>query len=680
MSSQYPVRNGSAAPLGASRMGALTNFSLFSQHATGVTLCLFSPGATHPFLSLELNPKTNKSTNIWHIAVEGLPEHILYAYKVDGPNAPSQGLIFDKKRLVSDPYAKGLDSTHVWSDGFAHEDLYQPKGKVIHITTFDWQGISPPNIPQEQLIIYEMHVRGFTQHQSSGTKHPGTFLGIIEKIPYLKNLGINAVELLPLFEFNECENNYKNPKTQKRLHNFWGYSTVNFFSPMNRFATSNQWQASIDEFKTLVRELHRNKIEVILDVVYNHTAECGKTGPYLSFKGIDNSVYYLLGPEGNYLNFSGTGNTFNCNHPAARRLIIDSLKYWVNEMHVDGFRFDLASILTRGTDGEPLANPPLIDEILSEPGLANTKWIAEAWDAAGLYQVGSFPGQGQWYEWNGKYRDAVRSFLKGTDGQAGAFATALCGSQDLYGMDRAPYHSINFVTAHDGYSLRDLVSYQDKHNETNAEENRDGANDNESWNCGVEGETQNHQILHLRDLQMKNFLLALIFSIGTPMILMGDEYGHTRKGNNNPYCQDNELNWFLWNELQKNQPLHQFCRSLIQCRTKYSHLFCRKEFLSSDDIIWHGHKANTPSWEPSSRFIAYTLIDPKGHDLYIAFNAHFETAHIELPQRKDTKRWYKVVDTSRRSSPHFIEHPERGHPEKFSYTIPSHSALVLQAF
>lgn len=680
MSSQYHVHKGSAAPLGASRKGALTNFSLFSQHATSVTLCLFSPDAAHPFLSINLDPKSNRSADIWHIAIEGLPERILYAYKVDGPSDPAKGLIYDKKRFVSDPYAKGLGSSHVWSDSFAHEEIYEPKGKLISSSNFDWQGISPPNIPQENLIIYEMHVRGFTQHKSSNTKYPGTFLGIIEKIPYLKSLGINAIELLPIFEFNECENKLKNPKTQKRLHNFWGYSTVNFFCPMNRFAASNEWQASIDEFKTLVRELHRNQIEVILDVVYNHTAEGGKTGPYLSFKGIDNSVYYLLGPDGDYLNFSGTGNTFNCNHPVVRRLIVDSLKYWVKEMHVDGFRFDLASVLTRGLDGTPLSDPPLIDEILSEPGLANTKWIAEAWDAAGLYQVGSFPGQGEWYEWNGKYRDVVRRFIKGTDGQAGAFASAICGSQDLYGSDRGPYHSINFVTAHDGYSLKDLVSYQDKHNEGNAEENRDGANDNESWNCGVEGETQNRKILHLREVQMKNFLLTLFFSIGTPMILMGDEYGHTRKGNNNPYCQDNELNWFLWDELQKNQSLHQFCRSLIHFRTKYSHFFCRKQFLTSSDIIWHGHKANTPSWDHGSRFIAYTLIDPKGHDLYIAFNAHYEEAHIELPQRKDKKHWYKMIDTSLPAPQHFVESPEKGHPEKFSHKMPPYSALVLQAF
>jgi isoamylase/glycogen operon protein len=327
-----------------------------------------------------------------------------------------------------------------------------------------------------------------------------------------------------------------------------------------------------------------------------------------------------------------------------------------------------------------MSEPPLIEEMLKEPDFANTKWIAEAWDAAGLYQVGNFPGQGKWGEWNGRYRDVVRKFIKGTDGLAGAFAGALCGSAELYAKDRAPYHSINFITAHDGYSLKDLVSYQDKHNEANGEENRDGANDNESWNCGAEGETANRKILHLRDMQMKNFLLTLFLSVGTPMILMGDEYGHTRKGNNNPYCQDNELNWFLWDELPKNQALHHFCSFLIHFRAKHPHLFCRKKFLTDQDVQWHGHKALQPSWDGTSRFVAYTLLDKEGLDLYIAFNAHFEEASIELPQRKDKKQWYKVIDTALEAPATFSEHPEKGRPEKFSYKMPSHSAIVLQAF
>ena len=680
MNSRYSTQKGNPTPLGVSKRGSVTNFALASENATGLHLFLFAPRTDHPFFDIELDPKVNKAGNVWHISIQGLPKEVEYAYKVDGPENPEKGKIFDKKRYVSDPYSKGMATSNVWGDTLAHENIYQPRSRVICDPPFDWEGTSRPEIPQENLVMYEMHTRGFTIHKSSQAQHPGTFLGIIEKIPYLKSLGVNAVELLPIFEFNESENLLKNPKTQKRLHNFWGYSTVNFFSPMNRYASSKHWTASIDEFKTLVRELHKNNIEIILDVVYNHTAECGKTGPFLSFKGIDNAVYYMLSPTGEYLNFSGTGNTFNCNHPTVRKLIIDSLKYWVTEMHVDGFRFDLASILTRAPDGTPLADPPLIDEILNEPTLAKTKWIAEAWDAGGLYQVGRFPGRGKWAEWNGKYRDVVRKFIKGTDGQAGDFARVLCGSEDLYGKDRFPYHSVNFITAHDGYTLRDLVSYQDKHNLENGEENKDGANDNESWNCGAEGETTNRKILQLRERQIRNFELALFCSIGTPMMFMGDEYGHTRNGNNNPYCQDNELNWFLWDQLQKNTSFFHYSSSLIHYRMKHCQLFCRKTFLTDKDVTWHGLKPNTPSWDPKSRFVAYTLHDPKGHDVYIAFNANFEIAHVELPIRKDQKHWYRVVDTSLGSDSNFIDHPEKGAPEKFSYNMQPYSAILLEAF
>jgi isoamylase/glycogen operon protein len=679
MEKHYPIHIGSPTPLGAVHLGKTVNFAIFSQHASSVRLLLFSNYANTPFFEIELHPQKNKTNDIWHVAVEGIPETVAYAYRIDGENNPEKGQIFNPNNLLSDPYAHGLTSTHIWNDGFAHDYEYLPKGKIIKTKPFDWQNTIHPRIPQQDLIIYEAHVRGFTQHKSSGVKHPGTFLGLIEKIPYLKKLGINAIELLPIFEFNECENRLTNPSNGKRLHNFWGYSTVNFFTPMNRFASNNGWDSSIEDCKTLVREMHKNGIEVILDVVYNHTAECGKEGPTLSFKGIDNSVYYLLDEKGEYLNYSGTGNTLNCNHPAVRAFVIDSLKYWVQEFHIDGFRFDLASILTRGTDGMPMESPPLIDEIIQDPVLSQTKLIAEAWDAAGLYQVGSFPGNGIWSEWNGKYRDITRKFIKGTDQQAGVFASALCGSQDLYGSDRAPYHSINFVTAHDGYSLKDLVSYQQKHNEANAENNKDGANDNESWNCGHEGPTKDSKINHLRTRQMKNFLLALLVSAGTPMILMGDEYGHTRDGNNNPYCQDNVLNWFLWEEVEKNHPIFEFCQKLIHFRKKHSHLFCRKEFLTTDDISWHGHQANSPNWDSTSRFVSFTLHDEKGNDIYIAFNAHFEPAMIQLPKTKDKKSWFKVIDTKENEPNDFTENPKNGHPIKEHIKIGAYSAILLQA-
>ena len=680
MTNQYRISTGKTSPLGASVDEKRTNFVLYAEHATAVSLALFSPSSTHPFLEIPLSPHTNKTGSIWHVAIEGLPKEVSYGYLVDGPNEPEKGLIFDKTKLLSDPYAKGLTSGIRWGDGFSKDEPYQPRSKVIQATDFDWEGVASPEIPLENLVIYEMHVRGFTRDKSSKSPHPGSFLAIIEKIPYLKSLGVNAVELLPIFEFNECENKLKNPINQKKLHNYWGYSTVNFFSPMNRYATENTWNASLKEFKTLVRELHRNNIEVILDVVYNHTAEGDKTGPFLSYKGLDNSAYYILSPNGEYLNFSGTGNTFNCNHPVVKKLIIDSLKYWVGECGIDGFRFDLASILTRGPDGEPLAKPPCIEEILDEPLLGKTKWIAEAWDAAGLYQVGSFPGFGKWCEWNGKFRDVSRKFIKGTDGLAGPFATVLCGSEDLYGHDRAPFHSINFITAHDGYTLRDLVTYQSKHNEANGEENRDGDNNNESWNCGIEGDTDNLKILKLRDQQIKNFYLTLFLSIGTPMMHMGDEYAHTRKGNNNPYCQDNELNWFLWDELDTQTDLFTFCQFLIKFRLSHKQLFCRKKFLTNEDVTWHGTKPEKPSWDPSSRLVAYTLHDNQGHDVYIAFNAHFEDIKLELPHLPDKKHWYRVIDTSVEKSEQIQKNPEKRTPEGFTYTIRAHSSIVLKIF
>jgi isoamylase len=673
-SSQYISQQGTPFPLGATLSENGTNFSLFSEHAQKVTLLLFEPGSANPFLTLRLDEKKNKTKNVWHIFVKGLKKEIEYAYQIDGPKDPKKGLLFNPSNLLLDPYAKGVSSHASWGEPAG--SFYRPRGKVFPHLPFDWEGISKPKINDVDWIIYEMHVRAFTQHESSQVQHKGTFLGIVEKIPYLKSLGINAIELLPVFEFNECENHLKNPKTGQPLYNFWGYSTVNFFCPMQRFASDRN--AAIFEFKTMVKELHRNQIAVILDVVYNHTAEGNEEGPALSFRGIDNPVYYILGPDGHYTNFSGTGNTFNCNHPAVVQLILDSLRYWVSEMGVDGFRFDLASVLTRGLKGEPLEKPPLIEAINQDPVLSQVKLIAEAWDL-GLYQVGSFPGGGKWSEWNGKYRDIVRRFIKGTDGQIGAFAGSLCGSQDLYGKIK-PFHSVNFITAHDGYSLRDLVSYQDKHNLENGEENRDGNNQNDSWNCGFEGETKNQKINALRQRQMKNFQTALMVSLGTPMILMGDEYGHTRKGNNNPYCQDNELNWFLWHELEKTRPFFRFFTLIIEFRKKNCKLFCRNNFLEQKDVDWHGIRPLRADWSAGSRFLACTLKDhEQGNHLYIAFNAHFEPAYAHLPPL-DNKQWYRIVDTSLASPHDFREDPKKHPPLPFIYTLSSYSICIAQAF
>jgi isoamylase len=522
-----------------------------------------------------------------------------------------------------------------------------------------------------------MHVRSFTVHPSSKSKAPGTFLGIVDKIPYLKSLGINAIELMPIFEFDECSNHFVNPRTKQRLKNMWGYSTINFFAPMNRFSSSEGWTGAMDDFRTLVKEMHKNKIEVYLDVVYNHTAEGNRQGPWFSFRGIDNQVYYMVHPDGHYLDYSGTGNTFNANHPVVAKLIVDSLRYWVNEMHVDGFRFDLASCLTRDEQGTPLSNPLVIQMIDADPVLSDVKLIAEAWDAGGLYQVGSFPGASRWAEWNGKYRDVVRRFIKGTDNCAGEFAKVMSGSQDLYGQ-RRPYHSINFVTAHDGFTLRDLVSYQDKHNEENGEDNRDGGNQNDSWNCGAEGATNTRKILQLRERQMRNLHTALMLAIGTPMVLMGDEYGHTRNGNNNTYGHDNALNWFLWDQLAKHRDFVRFYTKAIQFRQQ-NPLLKRTEFLKDSDVEWHGHMPKQPNWGEDSRFLAYTLNDPvKSEPLYIAFNAHFQPAHVQLPSPPQGKKWFRIIDTALAPPNDIVENPHTA-PLSYTYDMQDHSALVAKA-
>ncbi len=676
---KFPTRKGQSTPLGISRKTTGINFALYSERAVEIILCLFLPGTEHPFLEVFLDPDKNRTDNVWHVTVSNLPANFEYSYRVKGPFNPEKCLVFNDNHTLCDPYASSLTTSNIW--GVYHQ-AYSKKmlrGRVSLLPPFDWDGVTSPKIPLKDLIIYEMHVRAFTQDASSNVKHKGTFLGIREKIPHLKKLGINAVELLPIFEFDENEYEKMNPITKSRLFNFWGYSTVNFFSPMNRYASAPAWHTALIEFKTLVKELHKAGIEVILDVVYNHTAEGNENGPALSFKGIDNSTYYMHNENGNYMNYSGCGNTFNCNHPACHQLIIDSLRYWVKEMHVDGFRFDLASILTRDQDGTPLKNPPVIEAINADQILSKVKLIAEAWDCGGLYQVGSFPGKGKWAEWNGPYRDIARRFIKGTDHQAGAFAGVLSGSENLYEKTKHPYNSVNFITAHDGYTLKDLVSYQKKHNLDNGESNLDGTDHNESWNCGEEGITSNQEVVKIRERQMRNLHLALMVSLGIPMVLMGDEYQHTRLGNNNVWCQDNELNWFQWDLLKKNKSFFRFFTHCIKLR-KNNPLLRRTSFLDEKDIEWHGHKPLAQNWGETSRFVAYTLKDPHNkHSLYIAFNAHFEEAPITLPSPPKGKRWYRLVDTSL-ASPHDIEDDPTSKPALNKlYTLPAHAALVLKS-
>ena len=669
-SSDMKILQGSPLPLGSCASKHGVNFA-FSANIPKATLLIFRTKEEKPFLSIPLDPSLNKTGSTWHVFVYNLFPPFEYSIEViSSKNGKSETF------HLLDPYAKGLSSPNAWGE----ERNQTLKARCFIPDEFDWQGTTKIKRPFKDWIIYEMHVRGFTQHSSSKTKKRGSFLGIIDKIPYLLSLGINAIELLPVFEFNECENIRNNPSSGAPLYNFWGYSTINFFSLMQRYASSDSDQAPLLEFKTLVRELHKNGISVILDVVYNHTAEGGEDGPTFSFKELDKNAYYLLNPQKEYFNFSGTGNTVNCNHPITTKLIVDSLSYFAEELQIDGFRFDLASIFTRGLDGHVLENPPLLEAMKQAPCLQETYFIAEAWDAAGLYQVGSFPGKERWFEWNGRYRDIVRNFIKGTDNQASSFAQALCGSQNIYGK-YTPARSINFITAHDGYSLYDLVSYQDKHNLENGENNADGANDNESWNCGAEGETKDPQILSLRKRQMKNFLVALMVSLGTPMVLMGDEYGHTKKGNNNTYCQDTELSWFLWNILEKNKDFTRFFENITHLRQEKNSTFCRESFLTDKDVTWHGKEPFKADWSSSSRFVAYVIKDPiTEKECFVAFNAEHNPVSIKIPSCSQKKQWKRIIDTSLDAPNDFIEKKEKRPVLVTSYQMAPHSAILAESY
>lgn len=645
----YAVKKGEPAPLGAEVKEGGINFAIFSKHAESITLHLIDPVTKNDLQVIEM---VSRAGDIWHVFVVGVLLPVLYAYRVHGSrDAP---FFFDPKHLLSDPYATVLSTTTRWGDSYPY-----PNGAILPKGDFDWEGVEKPNHPLKDLIIYEMHVRGFTQDPSSGVSHPGTFLGVIEKIPYLKELGVNAVELLPVHEFNESEYQKLNPLTKERLFNFWGYSTVNFFSPMNRYAVSEELGASVREFKQMVRELHRAGIEVILDVVFNHTAEIKKTTATYSFMGIDRTTYYLLDGQGKDRNFTGCGNTMNLNHPVMRLFVSDCLIYWTREMQVDGFRFDLASIMNRNRFGDPVQNAPLIELLTFEPQLADAKLIAEPWDSGGLYQIGGFaPDDKRWGEWNGKFRDAVRSFIKGDPHSKNEFAERLCGSQDLFGM-RDPQASINFITAHDGFSLCDLVSYNQKHNMANGEGNRDGNSYNISWNCGAEGETEDPDIRKLRLRQMKNFFVALFLSQGVPMMLMGDEQAHTRRGNNNPWCQDNDLNWMTWDK--KNPELFAFVKKLIEFR-KTQPILKKEAFLNEQDITWHGLTPGNPDWENEKPFIAFTL----ENKIYAAFNAIDETVLVTLPPMPQGKKWSVFLETSK-----------EGVFDGNTLKLPHHSSAVL---
>jgi isoamylase len=653
----YKFRAGKPFPFGATAMHGGVNFSIYSSHAANCTLVLFEKGQPQPRVEIPF-PDAFRIGDVWSMIVFDLDyENIEYGYRLDGPFDPEEGHRFDPSKILLDPYARAIGGRDIWGVPPDWTNAYQHRARLVY-DDFDWDEDHPLETPMEDLVIYEMHVRSFTRHPSSGVKFPGTFAGLRQKISYLKELGVNCVELMPIYEFDEWENGKVHPDTGEQLFNYWGYSTVGFFAPKSGYAATGKLDMQVDELKALVKELHRNGIEVFLDVVFNHTAEGNEQGPYISFKGIDNKTYYMLTPEGYYFNFSGTGNTLNCNNPVVRNMVLDCLRYWASEYHIDGFRFDLASILGRDPWGAPLSNPPLLESLAFDPILAKCKLIAEAWDAGGLYQVGSFPAYGRWAEWNGKYRDAIRRYLKGDAGMVSEMAQRLAGSPDLYAT-RGPTASINFITAHDGFTLLDMVSYNDKHNDANGEGGRDGANDNHSWNCGWEGPTEDPGINALRRRQIKNALALLLVSQGVPMILMGDEVGRTQYGNNNAYNHDSELTWLDWSLVNANADLFRFARNLIAFR--HAHPVLRNRWhlggLSPNgggypDISWHGTTAWVPDWSGGSRALAFMLAGKKADDstaqddlVYVAMNTHWEGLWFELPRLPEHLRWHVFANS-----------------------------------
>lgn len=643
----YDVRPGFYGINGATALREGVNFTVCSVEATDVELLLYHRGKKEPYAVLPF-PKHYRIGGVYSMFVFGLDIFDFeYAYRVDGPYEPKKGLIFDRSKPLLDPYAKAVTGQSVWGEQPNQDHEYRAR---VVVNDFDWGDHVDPVRPIEDLIIYELHVRGFTKDPSSNVAHPGTFEGIREKIPYLKDLGITAVELMPVFEFDETMG--KREVNGRTLLDYWGYNPVSFFAPNTSYTAKKEFNREGDELKDLIKDLNSNGIEVILDVVFNHTAEGNENGPFFSFKGFDNRIYYILTPEGWYYNFSGCGNTLNCNHPVVQQMILECLRYWTIEYHVDGFRFDLASILGRNEDGSPASQPPLLKNLAEDPILRNVKLIAEAWDAGGLYQVGSFPAFSRWAEWNGKYRDDMRSFLKGDYWFAEAAVNRLIGSPDLYtGQYKGYASSINFLTCHDGFSLWDLYSYNEKHNEDNGWNNTDGNDDNRSWNCGVEGETEDPEVLRLRFRMIKNACAVLMCSRGTPMFLAGDEFGDTRFGNNNPYCQDNEISWLDWKRLNTNQTLYQFFKKMIQFRRE--HPAIRNNLDPSDTgfpaVSIHTNQPWDTSINQETKCLAvcYAGKTEQGEDLvYVALNVYWEKQRFELPKLPDTYEWRRFVDTA----------------------------------
>lgn len=645
----FQVRPGFYDMNGATALPGAVNFTVHSQKATSCELLLFHRMEEEPYAIIPF-PERYRIGKVYSMIVFGLNiEEFEYAFRLDGPWDPKQGLLFDKTHPLLDPYAKAVTGQSVWGVQPQKDGPY--RARVVK-NNFDWGNFGQPLLPMSDLIIYELHVRGFTKHPSSCVTHPGTFEGLMEKIPYLKELGINAVELMPIFEFDETLG--KRDVDGRTLLDYWGYNTVSFFAPNTSYTASNEYNREGQELKALIRKFNENGIEVFLDVVFNHTAEGNEKGPVISFKGFDNNIYYMLTPEGYYYNFSGCGNTLNCNHPIVQQMIVDCLRYWVTDYRVDGFRFDLASILGRNEDGTPMKNPPLLERLAMDPLLGNVKLIAEAWDAGGMYQVGCFPAWKRWAEWNGKYRDELRSYLKGEYWRAPEASKRIIGSPDLYqGAYMGFNSSVNFLTCHDGFTLYDLYAYNDKHNEANGWGNTDGSSDNRSWNCGAEGETDLSEVKELRLKLMRNACVVLLCSRGIPMFFAGDEFGNTQFGNNNAYCQDNEISWLDWTLLEKNHEFFEFFKHIIQFRKDHPAIrkdlassICGFPFVSVHTSIPWDSKLNHETKAIGILYAGYEE-EKKTEDLvYLALNVYWEDQQICLPELPDHLGWHLFADTS----------------------------------
>jgi isoamylase len=697
ISERADVRAGFPLPFGTQERGGGVNFAIFSRNASRVRLELFDhPEDAVPARIIDLDPAHNRTGDVWHVWVEGIGPGQLYAYRVDGPYEPSEGHRFNFNRLLLDPFATAISRLPPWDfvsargyDSSAPEqdlalskrDNSRSMPKCVFVNeSFEWGGDQPPRHPWSKTVIYETHVRGFTIHPKSCVDHPGTYRGLMEKIPYLKTLGVTAVELMPVQEFNDNEATGIHPQTGEPLRNYWGYDPVVFCAPKASYSSSGGLGQQKLEFKEMVRAFHNAGIEVILDVVFNHTAEQNELGPTLCFRGIDNVIFYMLASDRRYYkDYAGTGNTINANHPVVRDHILGALRHWVVEMRVDGFRFDLASILGRDGTGNLLANAPLLERIAEDPILRDQKIIAEAWDTAGAYEVGSF-SERRWAEWNGRYRDDVRRFWRGDDGMLGVFASRICGSADIYAKSgKGPEGSINFVTCHDGFTLNDLVSYHCKHNEANGENNHDGTDYNCSENYGAEGETTDAGIEALRKGQVKNFLLTLLISRGVPMLLGGDEFRRTQGGNNNAYCQDNETSWHDWSCLEQHKEIFRFTRGMIAFRRAHP-ILSKEQFYTDAEINWFGPQGGLPNWsDPKEKRFACLIQEDKQRALCLMFNAGADPVDFRLPPLLPGARWHLAVDTSREAPQDLFaagEEPLWEDPQTY-HLSPRSSAILL---